>query len=79
MLLTSNSLIDTMGYAFTYPIFSLLGGCKVGCYVHYPTVSEDMLENVKTGASSVNNDVSVANSPFKTKVKLMYPAELLFY
>lgn len=28
-----------MGYAFTFPIFSILGGCKVIAYVHYPTIS----------------------------------------
>lgn len=29
---------DSMGYAFTYPLFRILGGCKVACYVHYPTI-----------------------------------------
>jgi alpha-1,2-mannosyltransferase len=29
---------DTMGYAFTFPLFKLLAGCKVGAYVHYPTI-----------------------------------------
>lgn len=38
--------IDTMGYAFTYPIFRYLGGCKVGAYTHYPTVSQDMMREV---------------------------------
>lgn len=66
------NLLDTMGYAFTFPVFSLLGGCKIGCYVHYPTISEDMLQNVKSQSSSVNNDKTVAASPFKTKVKLLY-------
>ena len=27
-----------MGYAFAYPIFKLLGGSQVACYVHYPTI-----------------------------------------
>lgn len=30
--------IDSMGYAFTVPIFRFFGGCKVACYVHYPTI-----------------------------------------
>lgn len=38
--------IDTMGYAFTFPLFSLIGGCKVSCYVHYPTISSDMINKV---------------------------------
>ncbi|CAK9025436.1 unnamed protein product [Durusdinium trenchii] len=39
--------IDSMGYAFTLPLFSLLAGSRVGCYVHYPTISTDMLEQVE--------------------------------
>jgi hypothetical protein len=27
-----------MGYAFTYPLFRILGQCPVICYVHYPTI-----------------------------------------
>lgn len=38
--------IDTMGYAFTLPLFSLICGCKVSCYVHYPTISSDMINKV---------------------------------
>ena len=30
--------LDTMGYAFTFPLFKMLAGCKVGAYVHYPTI-----------------------------------------
>ncbi|XP_037034204.1 GDP-Man:Man(3)GlcNAc(2)-PP-Dol alpha-1,2-mannosyltransferase-like [Bradysia coprophila] len=36
--------IDTMGYAFTYPIFRYIGGCRVGCYTHYPVISTNMLK-----------------------------------
>ncbi len=25
--------LPTSGYAFTLPLFSLLGGCRIGCYV----------------------------------------------
>lgn len=35
--------IDSMGYAFTLPLFRYLGGCSVAAYVHYPTISTDML------------------------------------
>jgi alpha-1,2-mannosyltransferase len=38
--------VDTMGYAFGYWLARLFGGCKVGCYVHYPTVSTDMIGRV---------------------------------
>lgn len=39
--------VDSMGYAFTLPIFRYLAGCKVASYVHYPTVSTDMLSVVR--------------------------------
>jgi len=38
--------VDTMGYAFTLPVFSIIVGCKVSCYVHYPTISSDMINKV---------------------------------
>ena len=34
--------VDTMGYAFTY-FYAELCGCDVLSYVHYPTISTDML------------------------------------
>jgi alpha-1,2-mannosyltransferase len=46
--LTPHVFVDTMGYAFSFPIFALLGGCSIGCYVHYPTISTDMLGKVFT-------------------------------
>ena len=36
--------IDTMGYAFTLPLFKYLGGCRTGSYVHYPTITTEMLD-----------------------------------
>ncbi|MCL4128055.1 UNVERIFIED_CONTAM: hypothetical protein GTU68_000273, partial [Idotea baltica] len=38
--------IDTMGYAFTYPVFRFIGGCDISSYTHYPTISSDMLDRV---------------------------------
>jgi len=64
--------IDTMGYAFTLPIFSLIGGCYTGCYVHYPTISTDMLNVVKCRNDSFNNRKIIAQSKFLTQMKLMY-------
>jgi alpha-1,2-mannosyltransferase len=40
--------IDTMGYALGYPVARLLGPARVACYVHYPTVSSDMLGKIGT-------------------------------
>ncbi|XP_055613036.1 GDP-Man:Man(3)GlcNAc(2)-PP-Dol alpha-1,2-mannosyltransferase isoform X1 [Uranotaenia lowii] len=64
--------IDTMGYAFTYPVFSYLGGCKIGCYTHYPTISTDMLRRVQNHVNSYNNRGYVARNPFATWIKIAY-------
>jgi len=61
-----------MGYAFTLPLFKLLGRCKVGCYVHYPTISTDMLERVSNRTESYNNPSVVAKSPVLSSFKLAY-------
>ena len=31
--------MDTTGAAFTCLVAKVLAGCKVGCYIHYPTIS----------------------------------------
>lgn len=64
--------IDTMGYAFTYPIFRYLAGCKVSSYTHYPIVSTDMLERVQSGVSAHNNQGVVARNPILTSLKVIY-------
>ncbi|KAK3100095.1 hypothetical protein FSP39_014700 [Pinctada imbricata] len=55
--------IDSMGYAFTLPIFRYLGQCKVGCYVHYPTISTDMLDRVSKRTATYNNASFISQSP----------------
>ncbi|KAG8282973.1 asparagine-linked glycosylation protein [Homalodisca vitripennis] len=64
--------IDTMGYAFTLPLFSWIGGCKVGCYVHYPTITSDMLRRVSDRIEAHNNRAVFARSPTLTAIKLLY-------
>lgn len=64
--------IDSMGYAFTLPLFRYVGGCLTGCYVHYPTISTDMLQRVSDRESSFNNTSLVSKSSFLTNVKVMY-------
>ncbi|KAK6173177.1 hypothetical protein SNE40_016681 [Patella caerulea] len=64
--------IDTMGYAFTLPLFRFLGGCRVGCYVHYPTISTDMLEKVTQRKESYNNAGFISKSMVLSHTKLLY-------
>ena len=64
--------VDTMGYAFTLPLFRYLGGCQVGCYVHYPTISTDMLTRVGSKKTSYNNASLISNSQILSTMKLVY-------
>jgi alpha-1,2-mannosyltransferase len=63
---------DTMGYAFTYPLFNWLCGCRIAAYVHYPVVSTDMLTLVTSGTSTYNNPSYVARSKWLTNLKIRY-------
>lgn len=64
--------IDTMGYAFTLPLFKFLGNCEVACYVHYPTISTDMLQRVSQRTVAHNNRAVISRSPLLTSAKLFY-------
>ena len=64
--------IDTMGYAFTLPLFKYIGGCSVGCYVHYPTISTDMLKRVSQRTGIYNNPSFVSRSPILSSLKVIY-------
>ncbi|XP_013408388.1 GDP-Man:Man(3)GlcNAc(2)-PP-Dol alpha-1,2-mannosyltransferase [Lingula anatina] len=64
--------IDTMGYAFTIPLFKYIGGCQTGCYVHYPTISNDMLERVAQRTESYNNRRVISKNPVLSFFKLVY-------
>eukprot|EP00963_Diacronema_lutheri_P006356 scaffold544_cov320-Pavlova_lutheri.AAC.70 len=69
--LTPAVFIDTSGYAFTYPL-AKLAGSKVVAYVHYPTISTDMLARVRQRKSMYNNDQGVSGSAWKSNIKLLY-------
>jgi len=61
-----------MGFAFTFPIFAWLASSCVLCYVHYPTISTDMLSAIdERRASVVHNDATITKSRLLTKAKLM--------
>eukprot|EP01060_Flectonema_neradi_P032186 TRINITY_DN5076_c0_g1_i2.p1 TRINITY_DN5076_c0_g1~~TRINITY_DN5076_c0_g1_i2.p1 ORF type:complete len:493 (+),score=78.41 TRINITY_DN5076_c0_g1_i2:62-1480(+) len=64
--------IDTMGYAFTYPVATLIGSCFVACYTHYPTVSSDMLKAVASRRSAHNNMSAISSSWLLTNCKIYY-------
>ncbi|KDE06840.1 hypothetical protein MVLG_02876 [Microbotryum lychnidis-dioicae p1A1 Lamole] len=64
--------IDTMGYAFTYPLIRHLGRIPVGSYTHYPTISTDMLRRVSERKQGHTNTSFVASSAVLTNLKLLY-------
>ncbi|OLN92047.1 GDP-Man:Man(3)GlcNAc(2)-PP-Dol alpha-1,2-mannosyltransferase [Colletotrichum chlorophyti] len=73
-LLVPDIFIDTMGYAFALGLSKLLFRRVPTCaYVHYPTISTDMLESLdpksQTGTQGVNAGKGVG---LRGKVKKMY-------
>lgn len=54
-LLVPDIFIDTMGYAFSLGLSSFLfPTVPTGAYVHYPTISTDMLDSLETGGQGLN-------------------------
>mmetsp|Transcript_5186 Transcript_5186/g.7307 ORF Transcript_5186/g.7307 Transcript_5186/m.7307 type:complete len:321 (-) Transcript_5186:466-1428(-) len=66
--------MDTTGCAFTFLVARVLAGCRVGAYVHYPTISTDMLSLVWERRPSYNHDSDIAQNSIITYVKLAYYA-----
>ncbi|EDV24914.1 uncharacterized protein TRIADDRAFT_50291 [Trichoplax adhaerens] len=64
--------IDSMGYAFTLPLFRYIGCCSIGCYVHYPTISVDMLSVVSSRRPGFNNASFISNSKLLSSIKILY-------
>jgi len=64
--------IDSMGYAFTYPLFRYLASTPILAYVHYPTISTDMLEQVRERRPNYNNRRLIANNSNVSQIKLIY-------
>ncbi|KAJ3139377.1 asparagine-linked glycosylation protein [Physocladia obscura] len=63
--------IDTIGFAFTFPVAKIWGCECVVAYVHYPTISTDMINIVSSGVETFNN-AGVYKSGVGRVVKLLY-------
>lgn len=71
-LMTPEIYMETIGFAWTLPIFKLLGSSTI-TYVHYPTISLDMIKDVSTSShASFNNRGVFVRSPLLRKLKLIY-------
>ncbi|KAJ2368237.1 asparagine-linked glycosylation protein [Coemansia sp. Cherry 401B] len=65
--------IDTVGYAFTYPLVAMLSArMPIISYTHYPTISSDMQTMVSSRESGFNNDPRIARSPALSNLKSAY-------
>jgi alpha-1,2-mannosyltransferase len=67
---------DTMGYAFSFPVFRLLSSLAgrpvpLGAYVHYPTISTTMIARVASRAAGVTNSSTISRSRFLSAGKLL--------
>lgn len=60
-----------MGYAFTFYIVRLIGDIPVGAYVHYPTISTEMIHRVRSRTAWHTNPDTVSSSAVLTGVKHM--------
>ncbi|KAL1117745.1 hypothetical protein AAG570_004060, partial [Ranatra chinensis] len=64
--------VDSTGFAFTLPLFSYIGGCSTACYVHYPTITTEMLKRVSSRVVAHNNRGLVARNPILSSIKILY-------
>ncbi|KAJ1533380.1 asparagine-linked glycosylation protein, partial [Cladochytrium tenue] len=70
-LLIPDVFVDTIGFAFVYPLVKKLYGVAVTAYVHYPTISSDMLKVVQDGTEAFNNSGATARNPLFRNAKLV--------
>ena len=70
--------IDTTGCPFTLPAAKLVTGAKVCAYVHYPTMSTDMLSKVSKGKADFNNSEKFAKNSILQFAKMHYYKLFLF-
>ncbi|XXQ29727.1 GDP-Man:Man(3)GlcNAc(2)-PP-Dol alpha-1,2-mannosyltransferase [Plasmodiophora brassicae] len=66
------TFIDTTGFAFTYPLARHIFRCAVITYTHYPTISTDMLDAVRSRRAAYNNNARIAASSAGSAAKLRY-------
>ncbi len=60
-----------MGYAFSFHVVVWLVGIPVGAYVHYPTISTDMLSRVQARRTTYANSKAISSSTALSRIKLM--------
>lgn len=70
--------LETIGFTYTLPVFKFSGSTVIA-YVHYPTISSDMIHNVLTSShAAFNNREIFVRSSFMRRVKLIYYKTLAY-
>jgi len=69
---TPDVLVDMTGHSGSLPVARWLAGCHTAAYVHYPTISTDMLRVVRERRAQFNNNARIAASPVLSLLKLAY-------
>ncbi|CAD7927321.1 unnamed protein product [Amoebophrya sp. A120] len=64
--------IESTGFGFALPVAKWLGSTFVATYIHYPTMSFDMISRVQNNVHMYNNQAWISKSVVLTKVKLGY-------
>ncbi|KAF8515293.1 glycosyltransferase family 4 protein [Gautieria morchelliformis] len=77
--LVPDLFIDTMGYAFTFYLVRLLSEIPVGAYVHYPTISTEMVRRVRSRTVWHTNSDAVSSSAILSGGKQLYYRIFMFY
>lgn len=68
----SDYVIDTTGLPFTYWVFSLIGRSNVIAYVHYPFISNIMIEDIQRGLEGVHSRGILSKIPGMKIIKEYY-------
>ncbi|XGW18030.1 hypothetical protein V3C99_002548 [Haemonchus contortus] len=71
--------IDSMGYALTLPLFRWIAGSRVAAYVHYPTISHDMIDLVSRRERAYNNADLIVQNNLLSHAKLLYYRIFAFF
>jgi alpha-1,2-mannosyltransferase len=64
--------IDSTGFPFTLPVAKLLTGARTCAYIHYPTMSNNMVSKVSGGTADFNNSTIFVSNALLQTLKLLY-------
>lgn len=66
------NVVESVGIPFLPALLSIFCGTNVCVYVHYPTISTDMIHRVKHREAAFNNSDDITKNPVLSKIKVAY-------